>query len=195
MTNLNGNQFELSIPPINTLKFVGHSHSSVGKFDDDKLPLAQVGPTLEPGKVIKHTFANPDAIKTNNKGWVQHIPAVKSVQTPLFVMPHELAYHSHLGDLGTHDSELDSHGVPVRDHTGDGDTNEDLISRKLYAPHPHSEEVAESVRQHGIQVPVDVEVGHDGKLTLRDGHHRLAAAVQHRPNEPVPIDWTNVSHV
>jgi hypothetical protein len=171
---------------------VEHSHTASANTalshhdEPEPHPFAQVGPTLEPGKVIEHTF--PD----NSGGWTQHIPATKAVQPPLFVMPHELAYHSHLGDLGTSDSEIDSHGVPKGDSVRESDTNEDLIARKIYAPHPHSADVAESVRQHGIKVPVDVEVGHDGTLTLRDGHHRLAAAVQHRPNEPVPIDWTNV---
>lgn len=177
-----------------------HSHTAsantaLSPYDEpEPHPFAQVGPTLEPGRVIEHTFPAQatNVVKTKAGKWLQHIPATKAVQTPLFVMPHELAYHSHLGDLGTSDSEIDSHGVPMGDTTRESDTNEDLIYRKLYSPHPHSEGVAESVRQHGIQVPVDVEVGHDGTLTLRDGHHRLAAAVQHRPNEPVPVDWTNV---
>jgi len=204
MSNLSGNQFELSIPPIHPPRPVTHSHSPTSPVENETPeqrgirvmretseshahPFVKVGPVVEPEKTVEKPLPGGGS-------WTHRVPATHTVTPPLFVMPHELAHHSHLGDLGVDDAHLDSQGMPAFDYVDDTDTNKDLMQRKLYAPHPKSADVAESVRKHGIQVPVDVDVNPKGELTLRDGHHRLAAALHHRPNDPVPIDWENIGH-
>lgn len=182
MSNLNGNQFELSIPPRNTLRFVGHSHSAP-PANPQEYPFAKVGPVVAKNQKVTHTFPGGGS-------WTQQMPEVRSVQPPLFVMPHEMVHHASLGDLGFDDSEVDSHGVPLEDRNPH-DTNEDLMERKFYSPHPHSESVPGSVEKHGIKEPLSVTIQPTGALHLNDGHHRLAAAYHTRPNDILPIDWEN----
>jgi hypothetical protein len=190
VSNINDNQFELSIPPIHSLRPVDHSHSEPTQRhyeSGETFPFAKVGPVVKPGETIEHQIPG-------GKSWTQRVPETRTVQPPLFMMPHELAHHSDLRDLGHDDSELDSHGMPTEHGYLDEDTHEDLMQRKLYAPHPDSAHVAESVKKHGIQVPLEVSIYSHGDLKVEDGHHRLAAALAHRPNDFVPIDWENVVH-
>lgn len=187
MKNINNNQFELSIPPIHSPRPVNHSHSEPAQRhyeSGDYFPFAKVGPVVKRGETVEHKLPGGGS-------WTQRVPETRSVQPPLFVMPHDIVHHSDLRDLGHDDSELDSHGMPTEHSFLDHDTPKDLMQRKLYAPHPLSAGVAESVKQHGIKTPVEVSIHSTGTLKLEDGHHRVAAAAAYRPNEFVPVDWEN----
>jgi len=49
----------------------------------------------------------------------------------------------------------------------------------------------DNVVEKGILNPLEIHVDNNEEQTLTDGHHRLAIALKHFPNKPLPVKyWT-----
>lgn len=115
-----------------------------------------------------------------------------SGQLPMFLTPNEIRQHVTLGDAysefdnSSDAKEYDRRSIGAPKTKLQADTEDRLLAQK--ASDNKIEGLDKSVASEGVKTPLTILSNRSQSPMLWNGHHRLAAALDSRPDQLIPLE-------